>query len=84
MISILKKLKKSIGKTIKFYKISSDKSLLDALSFFNLRFFYSYPFLAFWGVQVLRQHRRLTAIKIVLCRFVKSVCSSFYGSDFSD
>lgn len=44
MISILKKLKKSIGKTIKFYKISSDKSLLDALSFFNLRFFYSYPF----------------------------------------
>ena len=45
MINYLKKLKKSIIKTTKFYKNSNDISFFEILSFFNLRFFYSSPFI---------------------------------------
>ena len=44
MIYYLKKLKASIIKSIKFYKNSDDKNFFQAISFFNLRFFYSSPF----------------------------------------
>lgn len=44
MINFLKKLKTSVLKTVKFCQNSNNVNFLQAISFFNLRFFYSSPF----------------------------------------